>query len=231
MYLFAALVTASLAISAVTLDAVGRRERWVPPQGPVTVITVDDSGELIAALQASRVRNATLVSCASQLGFSNLVVGDDLPVRAAYPLGSLDYRAQIARRPARANRLWLASELGLFRTIHHVMPPAPFALRVAEGRRAGAGGIAPDGKSVVANNEGYLRRISDRVPSLSERLVLDVDASYFEEETPDALMERLRSADLSYALVFLNRAVDDTTTSHVAQSRLEEFGRLLEAGR
>lgn len=227
---FAALVVVLVVLAAFLLDGAGRAARWDPPALGNPVI-VDDSRALLAAWEAAGVRNAVLVQASHQLGFQGVLLEKDITVVSRYPVEMFDFPVGIGQFARRENRVWVASQRGMFRTIHYVFEESELVSRVEEGLARGYQGIASDGRSITPNTNGYLRHIAAEVPRLSEPAVLDVDASYFESGSPSALLEQLMRSGLDYRLVTLNRAEDDTSTTDAARARLERFGELLKDAR
>lgn len=108
------------------------------------------------------------------------------------------------------------------------MPSSEFTHRVEDGRKQGYPGIASDGLSVVANDEGYVRYISDRVRAQDDPLVLIIDASYFVSGTVDELVARLAESGVRPQLIILNAATDDPSVTPEARTALASGGARLE---
>lgn len=212
-----------LAVLSVAFEAVGQGARWDPrarDEGPVVVRTTD---ELSEEWDRRGIRNAVLVCASRDLGFEPVPFESMVASEAAYPVDLVDVRTLYAAKSDRASHLWVAAQRGVFRTIHYILPAAELSRRVEEGRAAGFPGIARDGRSVRANNDGYLRTIEATAPRLTGPVVLVVEASYFESGEPPELVRELEASDLDIRLVFLDRAVDDATTTETARRKLDAF--------
>ena len=220
----------ALVAAALALDIRGRNARWDAPERG-TVVIVGTARESMDAWERAGVRNAVLVSASRDLSFAPLTFGSDVTAPSAYPVEPLVLKDAYASRADRENYLWVASQTGMFRTVHHVLPRAELDRRVAQGREQGFPGIAPDGASIRPNNDGYVRHVAADVPTVNEPIVLNVDASYFESGDAGALAAEIERSGLDYRLLTLDRCVDDTATTDAARARLDEFAALMGAAR
>ncbi len=218
---FTVCVAAALIIAASFLGAYGSASRWDQPKSPV-LLQVDTSSQFLDRLQHAGVRDAILITATGQLGYQVVPFGEML-VPDAYPFPIFDIQGAYAKHVRRDNMLWIAAHDGLFRTLHYVIPPDRLAQLVEQGRAAGRAGIAADGSSITANNNGEVRCISSAFPRAGGPVVFAIDASYFETGEPRGLATLLRDSGADVRLMVLNRAIDDTSTTQAARIRLDEF--------
>lgn len=135
-------------------------------------------------------------------------------------------RDAIRRSASDRSYLWAAVELGVARRVIFVEPRDRFVARAAE-----LGRPAPrPGEPLDLGIRGLERVAWDRVPPLREPVLLDVAASWFEGEEPEALRAALASAGIRADVVTLNRMAADADVSSAARERLDGFGAGLSSG-
>ena len=103
----------------------------------------------------------------------------------AYYESRLDFR----------NALWIAMAANFFREIYYVLPPDIYREKVAQVK--GAGDIpVQGGDGIRLVTLGLNRSISDRLPVVSEPVVLNVDASYLQSSDARTVVGQLRQKGL-----------------------------------
>jgi hypothetical protein len=221
----AGVAVASLAALA-TLDAAGRAARDAPglPAAEPEVLLVRTSAAAVEAWRARGVRGCTVVHAGRFLHF---VSDEDAPVVAAVLTGpgrgsALD--DALVRRAGPRNHLWVAAATGLAWRVAYVPPPRALDERLA------ALGLGRDAVPARLASETFPRLLLAAPPRTDERVVLDVNASWFDEGTPADLLDALRASGLRPALVTLSLAEDATDVSAAARAALRVFGATL-AGR
>lgn len=119
--------------------------------------------------------------------------------------------------------LWAAVELGVARRIVFVEPRGPLV------RRAEELGLPPPrrGEPLDLGVRGLERLAYDRVPPLAEPVLLDVAASWFEDEEPESLLTALDAAGVQADVVTLNRMDGEPGVSDAARARLAAFAGAL----
>lgn len=222
---FTAIISAALIITLLVLEAEGRSSRSAP--ATTTVVVVDDSRELLGAWDAAGLHGVVLLDATRDTGFE-WISPDGIAVAPGWPVSPVDlpgfYRAGVNR----SNAIWVGSKIGVLRSVHYLMTPDDFERKVSGGRAVGARGIATDGRSVTANDEGYLRYLRPEVPpELGAVAVLNIDASYFIDGTPDMLFAQLGSSISDYRLVTINRAVDASDVPEAARADAERVAEQL----
>lgn len=225
----AAAVTMALVMSLAALDWAGRASRSTPTSA--SVIVVDDSRDLLDTWRSRGVHGAIVVDATRDLGY--LPINEDVlrgegSWQGGWPIVDVDLQGAYARAAERPSIMWVAARVGIARSVTYVLPPPVFADRVRDGRDKGFPGIAPDGRSITANDEGYLRLILDRFPEHADAThVLNVDASYFVEGSPEALLAALGDSTRSYGLITVNRSMDATDIPAAARTRAEQAAGML----
>lgn len=211
-------------LSAVA-NAKGVAARSFAQQSSDAIISVDTAKDLESSLRAARVHGAHAVIATHALRFRVVPIQDDMK-EPAYPLPRTDIAALYRSKTDTATVLWVASQTGLIRRMDCVMTESDLEQTIQVGRAAGFPGIAADGSSIRANNDGYVRTIRTGFPSTQESVLLIVDASYFESGRPQVLLESIRASGLGFSAVYLYLAIDDASVSDNARDRAREFGEM-----
>lgn len=225
---FAGIVLAAV-ISAMFMSAHGVASRRLPavaPGEPPYVSIVSTAAAVLEPYEATGIRGAILVHAGRTLGYAG--ISSPPPVGLTLPLTPFDYAEWALENIDASNFIWVLAKTGRVRRVHYVMAPADFAAKVEEGLSRGLPGIAPDRASIRANNEGFVRHISTALPSLSEPIVLQVEAGYFVNGSLDELLGTLKSSRTPVAAVIGISSADDPTVTDEAR---EEFRRFIELAR
>ena len=222
---FAAAVALALILSLALLDRSGVAARVVPAEKP-SIVVVNDSKGLLAAWDEAGVHGAHLVDVTRDLGYT--FPPGAIPVSSGWPVQMRDLQSVFRDSVERRSAIWAAAKIGIVRSVTYVLDPASLAEKVRVGRERGYPGIAPDGRSITADDDGYLRQVGDGFPSeLTGPVVLNIDASYFVNGTPEGLLGMLEQSKLHYRFVTLNRAVDATDVPDAARLRLDSAAEML----
>ncbi len=221
---FGVLVVAALIGSALFLSARGGASRFVEAD----TRQVSTSRGLVDATDDLRARGVVVLGASAHLGYTPVELKTP-PNALKWPIEERDLNAYFRAGVSRDSWVWVLAKTGVARRIDYLMPEAEYARRVAEGRAKGFPGISADGTSILANDEGYLRHISDRISREGGPLLLVVDASYFDFATPDELFARLSELSTLPTAVVMNAAKDDPNVSDAARATLEALRPRLEA--
>ena len=224
----AVVVLMALFAVLVAFDRVGTSSRNAP--AAAAVVVVDDSRQLLYAWTSAGLRGVVLLDATRDTSFV-WIPPDSVPAPAVWPVAPVDLQAVYREGVGRENVVWVGSKTGILRSVHYLMTPADFEAKVSGGRAVGARGIAPDGQSVTANDEGYLRYLRASLPpDLGEPVVLNVDASYFVDGTSEGLMAQLGDSLSDYRFITVNRATDATDVPAPARLEAERMAEILRAG-
>jgi len=223
---FAGAIVLSLVVALVALQSSGSSARAVPTAAPAIVV-VDDAKGLLGAWDRSGVRGAKLVYVTRDLGYA--LPDNVFQHSAERPVPLLDLQQVFRDGAARPNVIWVATHTGIVRSVTYVVTPQDLAEKVALGRQNGWPGIAADGRTISASDEeGFVRVVGAELPSGAlESAVLNIDASYFVNGTPEELAARLADSVGSYGLVTLNRSQDATDVPDAARANLDRMADLL----
>jgi hypothetical protein len=225
---FAAAVTLSLIVSFVALDRAGVAARSAPASTPPLVVA-DSAKALLAAWDRAGLHGVVLVDVTrdTAFGLPPIAPGSTHDL-SGWPVPLPDNQALFREGVDRHSLVWVAAHTGIARSVTYVMTPADFAAKVRVGRQRGLTGIAPGGRSVTANDDGYTRFLSVHFPTTpAAASVLNIDASYFVNGRPDDLMRQLDLSSASYRFVTLDRATDATDVPQAARQRLDRMAELL----
>lgn len=222
---FASVVLVVLAGSLVGLDRLGVSSRTVP--AVTTVVVVDDARGLLSAWRAAGVHGAVLVHASRDLGYLAPPV-TILPNPTGWPVPEHDVAETYRRAVERPNVVWVAGRTGIARSVIHLLTPMDLADKVRVGRERGFPGISADGTFITANDEGFIRSVSQRLPDeIGTPAVLHIDASYFVNGTPEQLAAQLGDSLGSYSLVTLDRATDTTAVPEAARLQVDRMADML----
>ena len=221
----AVVVIAALVGALVVLDRVGKSARAVP--AVASVVVVEDSKQLMNAWTSQGLRGVVLVDATRDTGFA-WIPPSSIPATGAWPVADVDLQEVFRNGVDRRNVVWVGSKTGVVRSVHYLMTPADFEEKVRGGRAVGARGIARDGKSVTANDEGYLRFLRSSMPAApGTPTVLNIDASYFIDGSPESLAAQLSGSLSDYRLVTVNRATDATDVPEAARVKADQMAEIL----
>ena len=124
-------------------------------------------------------------------------------------------------RPDRLNFLWLAMQTNIARGIYNVIPPADFM------KRFGLTDAAAAQKDIVAHEFGSPRVITTRLPSISEPVLLNIDASFFACTDPVQFLGALLKSGLKADIVTVCMAEDNPDVTDLDRQKLLGFIALL----
>jgi hypothetical protein len=224
---FAAAVTLLLVLSFVALDRAGLDSRAFPASTP-PIVVADSAKALLAAWDKAGLHGVVLVDVTrdTAFGLPPITPGSAHDL-SGWPVPLPDNYALFRQGVDRHSLVWVAAHTGIARSVTYVMTPADFAQKVRVGRQMGLTGIAPGGRSVTANDEGYTRLLSTHFPATpAAASVLNIDASYFVNGNPDDLMRQIDRPS-AYRFVTLDRATDATDVPETARQRLDRVAELL----
>jgi len=223
----AVVVLVALLAVLFALNRVGTSSRKTP--AAAAVVVVDDSRQLLDAWTSAGLRGVVLLDATRDTSFV-WIPPDSVPAPAVWPVAPVDLQGVYQAGVGRGNVIWVGSKIGMLRSVHYLMTPADYDEKVSGGRAVGARGIAPDGQSVTANDEGYLRYLRASLPpDLGEPAVLNVDASYFIDGTPEGLVAQLGDSLTDYRFVTVNRAIDATDVPAAARLEADRMAEILRA--
>lgn len=217
----AAVIFLALALVAMLLTLVGREGREWPVPSERRVVIVRTSADLLAELEASGVRGATLVYLSRFLHFvpvARAVPADALRI----PVETFDLGEAHVSRVDPKNVLWLALESGVAREVVHVLPAEDY-FQKRQALSAGGADIWFEHDRVVTHSTGSRRTIADSVPldRLDGPFMVAVDASYLDGESPGDVDTVLATVDLESVPIILNRAEDNPDVSDFGRRRLD----------
>jgi hypothetical protein len=119
------------------------------------------------------------------------------------------------------NYLWVAMQMNIVREIYNVIPSADF-MRRFELTDAAAARI-----DIVEHEFGAPRIITTRIPSISEPVLLNIDASFFASTDPAQFLDTFLKSGLTSDIVTLCLAEDNPDVTEHDRNNLLDFIRLL----
>ncbi len=225
-WVLAAVAVASTVSCVFGLEAAGRFTRVFGRAAFVgsgaEVLVVPTNGDVVRAWRARRLRGRVVVHFGRFLHF---VEDEPIPVEAvaAPGRGGVEDTLLLAEAGPR-NHLRIASELDIARRVEFVSPPAALGARLSSIGRARAD--LP--LAIDAGPEA--RELRAAPPRLSEPVLVDVNASWFDEGEPAALESELRTAQISSDLITVSLAEDNPDVSDRARESARAFARAIASG-
>jgi hypothetical protein len=117
--------------------------------------------------------------------------------------------------------LWVAFQDNIAREIYNVIPPVDFM------KRFGLTDAATARKEIVEHEFGSLRIVTTRLPSISEPVLLNIDASFFASTDPDQFLDTLLNSGLTSDIVTVCLAEDNPDVTDLDRKKLLDFISLL----
>lgn len=213
----------------VGLEAAGRGARRMGSSAPVArggaeVALVRDGAEALGAWRSRGFRGRVVVHVGRFLHFVEPEEAGRLGRGELLRTGSGRIVVEeVARRVEDVSYLWAAAQAGVARRIAYAEPPATFRARAAALELAGDG---PLDLQIM----GFPREARPALPSVSEPVLLDVAASWFDEGTGEELSRMLEASGLRVDLVTLNLLEGSADVSDAARARLRAFGERVAGG-
>ena len=183
------------------------------PEGHVEIRVVRTSAQLYRYWQRLGLQGRIVVHAGRYLHY---VDDEEHPLGYAappsYPVTVTSVRGEREKRVDHTNLLWLAVQANIARCLYMVMTPADFTARFTSGTDTPP--RERDG-SIRVHDFGAPRIILDAIPRVGERVVLNMDASYFSGDSGGQLLQSLRDGKLHADVITLCLSEDnpDVTAS------------------
>jgi hypothetical protein len=193
---------------------------------PVAVRVVQTSQELLGLWRQEGVRGRRLVHASRFLHF--VPVEDDswFEDLDRFPIETFDLTRRFEESVDARNLLWVSLRIGTSRAVDHVLPPAVMDEKLAQiGRPIGVGGQGR--RELVVYDHGSSRVIADQLPSIAERVLLSIDASYLESIDPARVLADLRRSGLEYDLLVLCRSEDNPDVTEASRQRMDQLAAVV----
>lgn len=226
-----------LVASVLGLGVLGTSGR-VPRDGAVQdqLIMASSGIDALARLEQTGMRGAYLIqlgtdSAFSTLDFASAIATDSILPDRAYPFPLVDVQSYYVQSLRPDNYTLVAARTGLARKVDHVVSPQLFN----QVRESALSDPDPDisvaGDSVRINLQGEVRHILPRLPRTKERFAILINASYFSQTTPEALLEALRPYFGQISYIAVSEDADDPSVEPAARDSARRFVDLLVQGR
>jgi hypothetical protein len=163
-----------------------------------------------ASLAGSGLRGRVLIYLSRYLHFVPVegAVPDGL---SSFPIPRIDLVEVHAEDANPRNLLWVVLQGGIAREIVHLLPEGEYKRRRGE---------------ISTPSPGI-----DLQPTVTETVILGIDAAYLDEADVDSTLTRLRRSEMRTDFVVLNLALDNPDVSDVGRVRLVELAEVLEGAR
>ncbi len=219
----AAAVTAATVSCAFGLEAAGRFARVVgraaAPGAGAEVLVIRTNADVVRTWRTRGLRGRVVLHFGRFLHF---VEDEVIPVEGmAAPGHGRAVDAALLTEAGPRNYLRIAAELDIARRVEFVSPPAALGARLSSIGRAQAD------LPLDIDDGPQARELDAAPPAVSEPVLVDVNASWFDEGDPTRLVAELRTARISSDLVTVSLAEDSADVSDRARERARAFARAI----
>jgi len=218
-------VTAGSVACALGLAAAGRSARVAGRAAAVgagaEVLVFHTNADVLRAWRARGLRGRVVVHFGRFLHF---VHDEERPDAAPERGRGAAADAALLAAAGPRNHLRVAAELGVARRVAFVSPPGALDARLSAIGRSRAD------LPLDIDDGPHPRELRADPPAAGEPVLLEVNASWFDEGEPGALAEALRAARLRSDLVAVSLAEDSPDVSDGARERARAFARAIAAG-
>lgn len=144
----------------------------------------------------------------------------------SFPLNIHNLAPVIETSLNETNFLYVSMIKGITREIYHVVPENSFSERREFAIKQG---VTVTNGSIHIPYRGAPRWIVplSQMKPIKEPVLLYVNASYFEEVTPEMLFDYLKRINLKTDLVILCRSTDDIEVAPLGRQKLEAFAKMM----
>jgi len=167
----------------------GRRFQPAAGSGSIEIRVIRTNAELYAYWKSLGLKGRIVIHAGRYLHY---VTDNDFPLgykaTASYPVMLQSVQAELEKRVNHTNFLWVAVQANFARALYMLMTPEDYAARFSSEsdypeRKTGGG--------IHDHDFGAPRVILDTIPLLRERVVLNLDASYFSGGSGEELLNRV----------------------------------------
>jgi len=203
LWLHALGLVGAAAMAVTALHALGQARRVIGVARPASAPRLDSV--LVR-------RNAAVLDAWRERGVRGRIV---------VHVGRFLHFVQEEPRPDARNYLLVAAETGIARRILYLSPPGTLEARLRTL------GVDRASLPLALPSQVFPRTLLAELPASDEPVLLDVNASWFDEGAPEALMQTLRASRLRIDLVTLSLAEDADDVSDRARAGLRQFAAAL----
>jgi len=224
---FAVLISACCALVPVAMELRGRAARGSssPAEGGIPeVLLLRTDAEVVRAWRSRGLRGRTVVHAGRFLHFVGADGAGLLDRTLTAPGAGATLDPLLEAQATPASYLWVAFQLRVARRLFFVSPPKALADRLRS--------LDQDDSALPLqiDAEAAPRALDRSAPHLAEPVLLDVNASWFDEADGEALLAGVRAARLRVELVTVTLAEDADDVSPAARVAARAFAAAL-AGR
>lgn len=219
------------ALTVVSLNHIGKRARVYALSYPVTqrgipVTVVKSLPEAYALWKKSGYHGRIVIHIGEYLHF---VAKDENSLYKGlerFPVKPFSLLEEYERRLGDDSFLWTAMQAGIAREIYNILPPKAFGLKLgalstAEER------VKVSEHMIVTDYLGSKRLIMDYIPSLTEPVLLTIDASFFRDNDAAGLFDALKKAGIRTDMLILSLSEDNPGVTEKERKMLMEFPTML----
>lgn len=214
---------AALAVTVVSVAAVlfastyGTVSRNWPSY--LVIIEAPSAKDLYRVWKGSGAKGLKVVNISSFFSYMNL--DNTFEATRVTSDGKVPYRDMselLSSSVDHTNYLWAAQESGIVRNIDHIFPVAGFDILADSVRKVS--GVAVGKASIELSDYGTHRLITTMHIGKGDPVILNIDASYFEDAQLADLLSVIECEDLNPALVTLYFAEDSPDVNEQSREAL-----------
>lgn len=232
LYIYSSGVILLFVMTFACLDRFGKRCRVFGYAGPLTDshinrIVVDDPAEAFTYWQNKKFRGRMVISLSRRLHF---FIDESRTPLMPFPIKVFNLSQEAARVLNGNNFLYVASKTGLARETIHIVNDSQFAEKLRQVKEVEGAQVRRNGISAPLYGSPRLITTLTYLQPSNEPVLLHINASFFRECEPQALLQQLLKSGVTADAIVLSKSLHDGEVTAIERERLEAFARLLGIG-
>ena len=210
------------------INYVGKSTRVVSKRYEISgdalpVIVVNRSTELYHLWKSKGYAGRKIVHIGNYLHFVPTNISEINSKVGQEELSGTDIRKAYEAKLSYKNFLLIAMQSGIARSVFNILPRERFIEKYGRGAKIDPK-FAPVDDEVSFHYFGSERVVSSRLPEIEEAVLLNIDASFFKNNSEVLEFSKLlKRAGLSIDLITLCMAEDNPEVSEIARDRLRQL--------
>jgi hypothetical protein len=203
-------------------------ENYDLSSGTAPVHFLNNSQDFISFYKSRNIHGRVLINISSLLHFRGISSDEFLTKNNdKFPLLMPDTLMEYQERVNLENFLWVALQSNIFRAFYHLIPEDEFDTRSSTVQITDRDVSSISNDTIVAHKWGSKRIVAKHLNRFSEPVLINIDASYFVNIEPQALVDELKEAELTVDFITLNLSEDDPYLTDAERDKLNEFALLI----
>jgi len=193
----------------------------------LVIIEASTSDELYSIWTSSGISGLRIVNMSSFLNYSEPEVQEGYMPTPEGKAPYTDMSALLHSEVNHANYLWAAQESGIARSIEHIVPATTFSQKAAYARTIP--GIVVSERGIELSDYGTPRVISSIYAGDDEPVMLNIDASYFDNADMDEFLSAIgNNGRLKPVIISLYYAEDSPDVTENGRKALKDILPMLD---